>query len=153
LTEGHPFYTNQPAGVGTGLGLSTVYHIVRQSGGWISVYSEKGVGPAWRFTCLARSEKGRKLLLLHERPRKAGTKPFWSSKTAPKYHFIRAVLRSLGYTVIVAAGGAEAVAAFEGSAGPIDLLIIDIVLPDSSGHDVARQLRESRAGLAVLYRG
>ncbi|MFY9723926.1 MAG: response regulator [Bryobacteraceae bacterium] len=147
-----PFYTTKPAGVGTGLGLSTVYRIVRLSGGWISVYSEKGVGTSVEiYLPCAEGEKA-EAVVAPRVPTEGGDETILVVEdSAEVRHFIRAVLRNLGYTVIATGGGAEAVAAFEGPAAPIDLLIIDVVLPDSSGHDVARQLRESKAGLTVLY--
>ncbi|HYW41640.1 MAG TPA: response regulator [Bryobacteraceae bacterium] len=147
-----PFYTTKPAGAGTGLGLATVYGIVRQSGGWISVYSEKGRGTSIKIY-LPCVDGEREQVKVPQRAVPAGGPEtiLVVEDSVEVRQFACAALRNLGYTVLEASGGDEAVGVFQESADRIDLLVTDVVLPDSTGQDVARQLSATRPGLAVLY--
>ena len=155
-TQSHifePFFTTKQMGQGTGLGLATVYGIVRQSGGYIWVYSEPGQGTTFKIYLprveepLESSEpkpvivtelKGRETILLVEDD-----------------HALREVisrgLKKFGYKVLEAANGGEALLTCERQKSPINLLLTDVVLPQMSGRELAERLRSLRSGMKVLY--
>jgi two-component system, cell cycle sensor histidine kinase and response regulator CckA len=149
-----PFYTTKGPGKGTGLGLSTVYGIVAQSGGHIAVESEPGRGTTFRIY-LPRAEE--------ERPGEAGRPrlfaiPGRGTETILLVEDEEAVrslaseiLRMNGYSVLEAADGEEALLLSGQHAGPIALLLTDVVMPRLSGFELARRLRTLRPGLKVLY--
>jgi two-component system cell cycle sensor histidine kinase/response regulator CckA len=150
-----PFFTTKAPGAGTGLGLPMVQHIVKQSGGFLSIESDKGKGTTVRIFLQAAEGEN-----LAESPGEgnAGQGPSGGHETilvvedsGALRHLIRDLLESLGYSVLDAASAAEAVELASGVRDRLDLLIVDVVLPDSSGLELAECLRESRPRLPVLY--
>ncbi|OLC01715.1 MAG: hypothetical protein AUH45_10585 [Gemmatimonadetes bacterium 13_1_40CM_69_22] len=148
-----PFFTTKPRGKGTGLGLATVYGIVRQSGGHIAVDSARGRGATFRIY-LPRVEAP---LDPTDRPRPV-TAPAAGSETillVEDEHLVRLLARKVleraGYRVLVAAGGAEALDLAERYAGPIHLLLSDVVMPGMNGRELMRRLAQLRPDLRVLY--
>jgi PAS domain S-box-containing protein len=148
-----PFFTTKEVGQGTGLGLATVYGIVKQSGGEVEVASEVGRGTTFRVFLPALAEAapdvpatqgpadppgGREVVLVVE-------------DEGEVREFTRCLLGRLGYRVLAAGGGAEALRVAEEHTGPIDLLVTDVVMPQMSGRQVAEALRRRRPGLRVLY--
>ena len=148
-----PFFTTKETGKGTGLGLATVYGIVKQSGGWIWVYSEPGDGTTFKIYFPRAAEpaapaapspappvsvRGSETVLLVEDDEMIRT-------LVPK------VLKANGYTVLVAANGREAERVAGQHDGPIHLLMTDVVMPGMSGREVAQRLAAARAGIRVLY--
>ena len=148
-----PFFTTKGRGQGTGLGLSTVYGIVKQSGGSLSVYSEPNRGSTFKVylprvveevapsepSALSRqSTSGTETILVVE------------DETAVRQLASR-TLRELGYTLLVAFNADEAVRASEQHAGPIHLLLSDVILPGTSGPKLAARLTAVRPDLRVLY--
>ena len=149
-----PFFTTKPKGAGTGLGLATVFGIVKQHRGWITVDSKLGEGttfgifmpvtdrtpePAVSAPSPLRYRGGNESVLLveDEAAMRASTK---------------AVLERCGYRVMEASNGADAVKLFRSRIGTVDLLITDLVMPGGmSGRDATRELREVKPGLRVLY--
>ncbi len=147
-----PFYTTKPEGAGTGLGLSMVQYIVKQSGGFLSVESEKGKGTTVRIylPCCAE-EKTPEIARLEKAP-PGGHETILIVEDCPEMRrFLRSGLESLGYSVLEAASAREAAALSSGFADGIDLLVADVVLADSTGIEVVRRLRELRPGLPALY--
>ena len=148
-----PFFTTKERGDGTGLGLSTVYGIVRQSGGWIDVSSEPGQGSEFRIylpridacalpvqpgTAAAQVLHGSETLLLvedHQEVRK----------------YAATILTSYGYHVLEATDGADASVIAQAYAGDIHLLLTDVILPGINGKDLADRIRVLRPKLKVLF--
>jgi PAS domain S-box-containing protein len=150
-----PFFTTKPPGRGTGLGLSTVFGVVEQSGGKVRVESAPGRGA--RFTIyLPRATAD-------SAPSDAQPARVPDSGRAPRATLLlvedEPVLRSVsqraleneGYTVLTAEDGFDALGVAETFSGVIDLLITDVVLPGLNGRALAARLRERRAELEVLY--
>jgi two-component system, cell cycle sensor histidine kinase and response regulator CckA len=155
-TQAHifePFFTTKEPGKGTGLGLATVYGVVKQSGGFIWVYSELGKGTSFKIY-LPRvdqpEDKGSLPLAFSEAPR--GTETILLAEDEQDVREVaREFLESGGYTVIEAHNGAEALrlAAEHGTA--VDLLVTDMVMPGMTGKELAGRLQHQHSGLGVIY--
>lgn len=148
-----PFFTTKEVGRGTGLGLSTVYGIVKQSGGHITVQSVLGKGTAFSLylpmserailemgTGKIRLEqfKGKEAILLVEDEEEVRA-------------VIIKVLNQQGYTVLAAVNGSEALTVLERHSGRIDLLLTDLVMPIMGGTELAEKLASRRPDIKVLY--
>jgi hypothetical protein len=147
-----PFFTTKEKGRGTGLGLSTVYGIVKQSGGYIWVYSEPGRGTTLK-TYLPRVNAPPEALAP---PREAvtlvGTETILVAEDDEMLRpLAKGLLQKLGYTVLEAENAAQALAEARRHPGPIHLLVADVVMPGASGRELARQLAQSRPDTRVLY--
>jgi PAS domain S-box-containing protein len=148
-----PFFTTKEAGQGTGLGLSTVYGIVKQSGGYISVESEVGSGTTFKVY-LPRAEHTADAIQPAEKGPEnlSGTETVLVVEDDPRVCELAAnVLANHGYTVITANSADEAVARSDQFAGSIDLLLTDIAMARVSGDELAQRLGSKRPGLKVLY--
>jgi CheY-like chemotaxis protein len=148
-----PFYTTKGPGTGTGLGLSTVYGIVKQMEGHIQVETEPDAGTTFSVL-LPQAENSAEPDLAPRQPAAAST----GSETvllvedeAMVRRFARRVLQSQGYTILEARDGEEAMAIAERTEGPIDVLVTDVVMPGMSGRELAVELVRRRPGLRVLY--
>jgi PAS domain S-box-containing protein len=148
-----PFFTTKPVGQGTGLGLSTVYGIVKQSDATIEVDSSVGHGTTFRIyfprTCAAampdsdrehaeQCAGGTERILLVEDDNSVG-------------QLARRILAGKGYRVTLARGGAAAIRIFEESPDGMDLVLTDLVMPGMSGRDLMQRLHRARPRLRVLY--
>jgi two-component system cell cycle sensor histidine kinase/response regulator CckA len=146
-----PFFTTQALGAGTGLGLSTVYGIVKQNGGWIGVQSEKGKGstfkihlprvagdPTPKSNPISTPSPGNETILLVE-------------DSVEVRRFVASALESFGYTVLQAGSAPVAVLLSKEFNKPIDLLLTDVVLPGENGRDFAAQMKALRPAIAVLF--
>ena len=146
-----PFFTTKEKGQGTGLGLSTVYGIVKQSGGAIWVYSEEGRGTTFKIylprvnalvesatQTVAANGRGKETILLVE------------DEAAVRAVASR-VLRRSGYTVIEAGNGIEALRQCEERGTEVDLIITDIVMPEMGGFELANRVRRARPGARILF--
>src|SRR5581483_12209955 len=150
-----PFFTTKDPGKGTGLGLATVYGIVKQSGGNIWVYSEPGNGATFKLY-LPVDESDRPA---EERAEarcgqwSRGTETVLLGEDAPMIRRLaRQVMAKAGYTVLEAGDAEQAMAeAAAHGAGPIDLLVTDLIMPGQSGVDLAQRLLAQRDGTRVLY--
>ena len=148
-----PFFTTKEKGKGTGLGLSTVYGIVKQSGGYIWVYSEPGCGTTFKIY-LPRVEAEAEPLAPRSEPpvslRGSETVLLVEDEDAVR-NLTRKVLEAHGYAVLPAAGGQEALRLASEYDGPIHLLLTDVVMPNMSGRDLARRLASVREETKILY--
>jgi two-component system cell cycle sensor histidine kinase/response regulator CckA len=151
-----PFFTTKPKGQGTGLGLATVYGIVKQTGGFITVESEIGKGTAFRIflprhrpeahltpvaepeRAIARDVTGQDTILLVE------------DEEAVRSFAARA-LRMRGYEVLEASGGEEALEIVKRHKGTIPLLVTDVVMPNMDGPTLVRAVKKLRPDMAVIF--
>jgi CheY-like chemotaxis protein len=155
-TQAHifePFFTTKEPGKGTGLGLATVYGVVKQSGGFIWVYSEVGKGTSFKIY-LPRvdqpEDKGIAPLPFTEAPR--GTETILLAEDEQDVREVaREFLESGGYTVIEAHNGAEALRLATELQASIDLLVTDMVMPGMTGKELARRMRLQHSEMGVVY--
>ena len=148
-----PFFTTKEVGKGTGLGLATVYGIVKQSGGYIWVYSELGKGTIFKIylprvdevvdESLNKGEssgavRGEETILLVE-------------DEEIVRNLAQEILQTYGYSVLTAANGSEGLRIGREFEGPIELVITDVIMPLMSGREMAEKLREMRPNLGVIF--
>ena len=148
-----PFYTTKGLGHGTGLGLATVYGIVKQNHGFINVYSEPGKGTTFKLffpshaegVVVATQEKGggletsqgETILLVEDDP--------------TLLEMSQTMLERLGYCVLPGRGPLEALRIAEQQSGAIDLLMTDVIMPEMNGRELSGRLLERYPALKVLY--
>jgi len=148
-----PFFTTKEKGKGTGLGLATVYGIVKQTGGDIWVYSEPGQGTTFKLyfprvseplsessggdPSATRQSGGETILVVED-------------EQAVRDLTVR-ILRQLGYTILTASSGAEALEVSAAHAGHIDVLLTDVVMPNMSGRQLADHILASRPKTRILF--
>ncbi len=149
-----PFFTTKPKGSGTGLGLATIYGIVTQAGGTVQVRSELGKGTT--FDVRLPRHQGRAPSPAAAQPTAprttGGSETVLAVEDDPLVRDITArALRSGGYQVLVAAGGAEALALAASHPGPIHLLLTDVIMPEMDGLALAGALRLRLPEVRVLY--
>jgi len=148
-----PFFTTKETDKGTGLGLATVYGVVKQSDGYILVQTEPGQGTSFK-------------IYLPQIEEAAATPPSRSLASAPSQgvetillvedelavrDLMRRILQSRGYEVLEAGGGKEALEVAARHCGTISLIVTDVIMPRLSGPDLARQINLLRPGIKVLY--
>ena len=148
-----PFFTTKGPGKGTGLGLATVYGIVKQSGGSIDLYTEPGLGTTFKIYLpavtdpirpLGRDQRAAKVI--------GGTETILVVEDEDAVRAIALLaLQSQGYTVLHAESGKRALAIIDKHQGRLNLLVTDVVMPGLSGRELAETLGVRYPGLRVLY--
>ena len=148
-----PFFTTKAADRGTGLGLFTVYGIVRQSGGWISVASDIGVGTTFRLyfpridgSSLEEGQEATRSTVAH-----GGETILVVEDQDAVRRLTRTTLEMYGYHVLESANGDEATALGQKYPGEIHLLLTDVVLPGINGKQLSERLKVARPNLKVLF--
>ncbi len=148
-----PFFTTKEKGKGTGLGLPSVYGIVKQSGGFVWVYSEPDKGTTFKvYLPRALPEEA----IDHVRtPR--GNKAFGPETILlveddeEVRHVALRILRNNGYRVLEAVNGADALRVCEAEGAPVDLVVTDIVMPEMGGSELAERIREAQPDARILF--
>ncbi len=157
-TQAHifePFFTTKEKGKGTGLGLATVYGIVKQSGGYVWVYSEPGRGTSFKVY-LPRIEEEVALSNLdvpakgHANPRGSETVLLVEDEKGVR-ELAREYLKMIGYNVIEAENGHSALELAAMHQGKIDLLMTDVVMPGISGRELSERVKSVRPDIQVLF--
>ena len=149
-----PFFTTKEAGKGTGLGLATVYGIVKQSAGHILVYSEPGHGTTFKIYLPSAEHKigaGSKPEVETVSPKRQGTTILLVEDDEIMRSLTRKLLQEHGYTVIEADDGKSALEWVESHPNPIDLLLTDVVMRRMSGPELVERLNASHPTLKVVY--
>jgi CheY-like chemotaxis protein len=157
-TQAHifePFFTTKAEGKGTGLGLATVYGIVKQNGGYVFAESELGKGTIFKVY-LPQVDQPFEIPSLNSPETaqvSAGSETLLVVEDEPAFRdLLYAGLQSRGYRVLVASNGVEALQVAERHSGPIRILITDVIMPQMSGPELAKSLKKVRRNTAVLYK-
>ncbi len=150
-----PFFTTKEVGKGTGLGLATVYGIVKQHRGWIEVSSSVGAGTTFQiyFPALAAAQTSAAHLAAPSETIRGGTETILVVEDEPVLReLVCEVLKQYDYRVIAAGSGHEALRIWDEFEGEIDLLLTDMVMPEGlTGRELAQQLKRRKPGLKVIY--
>lgn len=146
-----PFFTTKPPGEGTGLGLATVYGIVRQSGGHVDVYSEVGVGTTFKIYLPAIHAPAEVTHRQADSP-VGGAETLLVVEDEDRVRELALVaLKGYGYTVVAVRSGAEALSILADPSFSVDLVVTDVIMPEMSGPVMARRAEELRPGLRCLF--
>jgi PAS domain S-box-containing protein len=148
-----PFFTTKEVGHGTGLGLSTVYGIAKQSGGFITVRTKPGAGASFELYLPAIVDEPESLdASPAARPEWRGSETILLVEDSDAVrNLARQILRQLGYAVMTARDGREALELAANDPSRIDLLLTDVVMPHMSGRELAEAVRTRRPAIKVLY--
>jgi two-component system cell cycle sensor histidine kinase/response regulator CckA len=148
-----PFFTTKDVGQGTGLGLATIYGIVKQNDGFINVYSDPGKGTTFtiyfpRYAGKAATEQAEAPA---EPPKGRGETMLLVEDEITILKMGKLILEQLGYTVVTAGSPGEAIRQVESHPGEIHMLITDVVMPNMNGWELAERVRAIRPGMKCLF--
>ncbi len=148
-----PFFSTKPAGYGTGLGLATVYGIIKQNNGFVNAYSEPGHGTTFKVYLPRAADTP-----LDDMPKNVNTSPHGSSELILLVEddpailtLTERVLKKLGYRVITAGSPVIAVDIAKKQSQPVDILLTDVIMPELNGRDLANLLKDIYPDLKVLF--
>ncbi len=148
-----PFFTTKEAGHGTGLGLAIIYGIVRQHNGYITVYSEPGHGTTFNmYLPLMQGDASRACegVCARQIPRGSETLLVVDDEE-PIRNFLELFLTGLGYRVLFAADGQEAIDVFRENMFEIDLVLMDVIMPNKNGREAAVEIRNMRSDIKIIF--
>ncbi|HVQ77894.1 MAG TPA: ATP-binding protein [Candidatus Binatia bacterium] len=147
-----PFFTTKGLGEGTGLGLATVYGIVKQSDGYVWVYSEAGVGTTFKIYLPRVDEDVQPAREEAPGPLLRGVETvLLVEDEASLREMLREILEANGYSVLVAREGTEAVQMAAAHAGPIEIIVIDVIMPGMAGPKIVDLVARTRPEVKVLF--
>jgi signal transduction histidine kinase len=147
-----PFFTTKGVGQGTGLGLATVYGIVKQHNGLIDVYSEPGKGAAFKVHFPIVDRPAQNMEPKVEEPVVGGTETILVAEDeAMVRELVSRILQTAGYAVLTACDGEEALRVFEEHADAIDMAILDVMMPKLGGRDVMDRIQAKHPGMRFLF--
>ena len=146
------FFTTKDTGKGTGLGLATVYGIVKQNKGFVTVASAPGQGSTFTLYLPRSVEPAVLATTVNQAEAMTGSETILVVEDEPLIlRMTRDMLELLGYSVLTASDPNEALRLAREHAGPIHLLVTDVVMPEMNGRDLAEQVRRIRPGLGCLF--
>ena len=147
-----PFFTTKEVGEGTGLGLATVYGMIKQNGGFINVYSEPGQGSTFKIYIPSAGEEEQKIPETEEVPMAYGAGIVLLVEDEEMVREIaKEILEEIGYTVLDAATPQDAISLCENKDTVIDLLLTDVIMPGMSGKELKKAIEVIRPGIKVLF--
>lgn len=147
-----PFYTTKAMGKGTGLGLATVYGIVKQNNGFINVYSEPGQGTTFKiYLPRTEEEPAEEQAVLVKRELRGKETVLLVEDEEAILALGKTILQRYGYEVLASRSPTEALRMAQSHPGPIHLLITDVVMPEMNGKDLKGKLAELRSGLKSIF--
>jgi CheY-like chemotaxis protein len=145
-----PFFTTKPVGQGTGLGLSMAYGIIKQSGGYIWLYSEPGLGTTVKVYLPRESDPADRPPQPPETPRGRGETILVVEDEEAVRYLTRRTLEEVGYDVLEAVSGREALELLSANSR-VDLVLCDVVLPEMGGTELGRRVGAMRRKIPILY--
>jgi two-component system, cell cycle sensor histidine kinase and response regulator CckA len=148
-----PFFTTKEQGKGTGLGLATVYGVVKQSGGCIWVESEPGKGARFEVylpIVHEAEEQTRPAGIANARTHRSETVLIVEDEAEVR-ELAALFMKSAGYTVLTARDGVDALASVQSSKKQIDVVVTDVVMPNMRGPDLAKRLKSLRPDIKIIY--
>jgi len=148
-----PFFTTKDTGKGTGLGLATVYGIVSQHGGFLHVYSEVGMGTTFRvYLPVTPSAERTPAGVENSRPARGGAETILIAEDHEGLRELaRETLANLGYDILLASDGEEAVRVFQANRDRVDLLLLDVVLPKMNGPEAYARISAEKEDVPVIF--
>jgi two-component system, cell cycle sensor histidine kinase and response regulator CckA len=147
-----PFFTTKDVGKGTGLGLATVFGIMKQHGGFIEVYSEVGTGTAFHVHLPVSEGQAEVLRAADDTPARGGHELILVAEDHDGMRdMAEQILEALGYRLILAHDGDEAIRKFNEHASEISLLLMDVVMPKMSGTEAYEKISAARPGIPVIF--
>ena len=147
-----PFFTTKEVGKGTGLGLATVYGIVKQHDGMVNVYSEVGKGTTFKIYLPAVARRAAEIGSKIEGRVRGGTETILLAEDDESVRgFMERVLQEGGYSVLIARDGQEALDLLEAHAGEIYLALLDVIMPRMGGREAGDRIREANPDVRIMY--
>ena len=146
-----PFYTTKDVGSGTGLGLATTYSIVQRHGGLIEVDSAEGKGTVFRIYLPLSDDKQATMVAPGTPVSGHGELILLADDEPDVLHSVAEVIERLGYRVLAASDGEQALTLFRSHRDDVALAILDVVMPGISGTETAQRMREERPGLPIIF--
>jgi len=148
-----PFFTTKEIGKGTGLGLAVVYGIVKQHDGYITVYSEPGLGTTFRIFLPLHESAGNSMEMEPKNviPVRGTETVLLAEDDESVRNMVLELLQNFGYKVIVAVDGEDAVQKYRESREPVQLLLFDVIMPKKSGKEAYEEISEIEPAIKVIF--